>query len=77
MRHQYCLHKGQQLWVIHLRRCGVAGSTNTTKGKATGAVTKAIVPDDIDKPLVTEMNLKELSSNEKGNSFSFSCMVVI
>ncbi|CAL1534910.1 unnamed protein product [Lymnaea stagnalis] len=34
MRHQYCLHKGQPLWVIHLRRSGVVGSTNTTKGKA-------------------------------------------
>lgn len=33
MRHQYCLHKGQELWVIHLRMSGVAGSTSVKKGK--------------------------------------------
>ncbi|CAG5134508.1 unnamed protein product [Candidula unifasciata] len=33
MRHQYCLHKGQPLWVIHLRRSGVVGATSVKKGK--------------------------------------------
>lgn len=35
MRHQYCLHKGQALWVIHLRRSGVVGATSVKKGKST------------------------------------------
>ncbi|XP_035824089.1 uncharacterized protein LOC101862563 isoform X2 [Aplysia californica] len=31
MRHQYCLHKGMALWVIHLRMSGTVGSILTSK----------------------------------------------
>ncbi|CAG5122704.1 unnamed protein product [Candidula unifasciata] len=37
MRHQYCLHKGLSLWVIHLRMAGVVGSTAVKKGKGVPA----------------------------------------
>ncbi|KAH9513782.1 hypothetical protein Btru_042133 [Bulinus truncatus] len=59
MRHQYCLHKGQQLWVIHLRRAGVAGSTGIGKGK------EKSVPAE--KNSITPKKEPELSDKESTN----------
>uniref|UniRef100_A0A0B7BCZ9 C2H2-type domain-containing protein n=1 Tax=Arion vulgaris TaxID=1028688 RepID=A0A0B7BCZ9_9EUPU len=66
MRHQYCLHKGQPLWVIHLRRCGVTGSTSVKKGKGNVAfedTSISIKEEGI--PQTGESDQKETDSTEQ------------
>ncbi|BFZ20941.1 hypothetical protein BsWGS_23979 [Bradybaena similaris] len=67
MRHQYCLHKGQPLWVIHLRMSGVTGSTTVKK-------VKAIPPEDSPADVNTETVGKEPApKTSSNNSTVFLC----
>nr|KAI8737033.1 hypothetical protein BgiMline_026187 [Biomphalaria glabrata] len=76
MRHQYCLHKGQQLWVIHLRRAGVAGSTGTGKGKGKmTSIEKQIAAAKLESDLSDKesSNLGKLMKPSQQNVTMFNC----
>lgn len=61
MRHQYCLHKGQPLWVIHLRRSGVTGVTCVKKFKS-------VTGEDSGSTVQEETTPEEDRNTEKADS---------